>query len=133
MLVSLSCLHMLLVGRWERSRNVTHYTCSGPLNHIWDAPDVIARAPDVVIAYGIVARSIPLHRQVLSGYLDASGVRAGLGIGNPNAEFTPNVTSCAMSSDGGTAKIVWGSKSWPSYLYSRATGHGDKQAKRSRH
>lgn len=62
------------------------------------------------ITYGIVARSVPLTGKVLSGYLDASGVRAGLGIGNPNAEFTPNVSSCAMSSDGGTAKIVWGSR-----------------------
>lgn len=34
----------------------------------------------------------------------------GLGIGNPNAEFTPNISACAISSDGGTAKIVWGTR-----------------------
>lgn len=62
------------------------------------------------IAYGIVARSIPLTGKVLPGYLDASGTRVGLGIGNPNAEFTPDVSACALTSDGGTAKIVWGSR-----------------------
>lgn len=62
------------------------------------------------VAYGIVARSIPLTGRVLPGFLDATGTRAGLGIGNPNAEFAPNVSACSMSSDGGTAKIVWGSR-----------------------
>jgi WD40 repeat protein len=62
------------------------------------------------IEYGIVARSLPLTGKILSGYLDASGTRAGLGIGNPNAEFTPDVSACAITSDGGTAKIVWGSR-----------------------
>ena len=96
--------------RWERSRNVTtthvpvHSTISGM--RLMSSHALLTSS----IAYGIVARSIPLTGKVLSGYLDASGVRAGLGIGNPNAEFTPNVTSCAMSSDGGTAKIVWGSR-----------------------
>jgi WD40 repeat protein len=58
------------------------------------------------IEYGIVSRSLPLTGKILRGYLDASGT--GLGIGNPNAEFTPNVSACALSSDGGTAKIIWG-------------------------
>ena len=34
----------------------------------------------------------------------------GFGIGNPNAEFTPNISACAISSDGGTAKIAWGTR-----------------------
>lgn len=58
------------------------------------------------IQYGIVARSIPLNGRVLKGYIDASGT--GLGIGNPNVEFTPNVSVCAMTSDGGTARVFWG-------------------------
>lgn len=62
------------------------------------------------LEYGIVARSTPLTGKILSGYLDASGSAAGLGIGNPNAEFTPNISACAMASDGGTAKLVWGSR-----------------------
>lgn len=60
------------------------------------------------LQYGIVARSYPLTRKILSGFLDASGTRTGLGIGNPNAEFTPNVSVCALASDGGTAKVIWG-------------------------
>ena len=60
------------------------------------------------IQYGIVARSLPLTGKILPGYLDTSG--GGLGIGNPNAEFTPNISACAISSDGATAKIVWGTR-----------------------
>ena len=62
------------------------------------------------LKYGIVARSLPLTGKILSGYLDASRTGARLGTGNPNAEFTPNVSACAMSSEGGIAKIVWGSR-----------------------
>lgn len=61
------------------------------------------------IQYGTVTRSIPLNGKVLKGYIDASGT--GLGIGNPNAEFTPNVSVCAMTSDGGTARVFWGKRS----------------------
>ena len=62
------------------------------------------------LEYGIVSRSFPLSGKILSGYLDASGTRGGLGIGNPNAEFTPNISACSMGADGGTAKIAWGSR-----------------------
>lgn len=31
-----------------------------------------------------------------------------MGVGNPNAEFTPNISVCAIISDGGTARILWG-------------------------
>lgn len=60
------------------------------------------------IQYGVVSRSLPLTGRVLRGYLDASGTGGGLGIGNPNDEFTPNVSVCALASGGGTAKICWG-------------------------
>ena len=61
------------------------------------------------IQYGVVARSLPLTGEILSGYLDASGT--GLGIGNPNVEFTPDVSACVMSSVGsGTAKVFWGKR-----------------------
>jgi len=62
------------------------------------------------LEYGIVARSIPLTGKILSGYLDASGSTAGLGIGNPNTEFIPDISACGLASDGGTAKLVWGSR-----------------------
>ncbi|KAG1740587.1 hypothetical protein EDB19DRAFT_1707721 [Suillus lakei] len=46
--------------------------------------------------------------KVLKGYLDAAGT--GLGIGNPNVEFTPNVSACRLTSDGGTARAFWGKR-----------------------
>ncbi|KAJ3506819.1 hypothetical protein NLJ89_g6654 [Agrocybe chaxingu] len=96
--------------RWERSRNVT--TAHVPVHSVVSAMHVMPLNALLTasIEYGIVARSLPLTGKVLPGYLDASGARVGLGIGNPNAEFTPNVSACALASDGGTAKIVWGSR-----------------------
>jgi WD40 repeat protein len=58
------------------------------------------------IEYGVVARSLPLTGKVLKGYLNAAGT--SFGIGNPNVEFTPNVSACSLTSDGGTAKAFWG-------------------------
>ncbi|KAF7795744.1 hypothetical protein EIP86_006911 [Pleurotus ostreatoroseus] len=63
------------------------------------------------LQYGIVARSYPLAGKILRGYLDASGTLNGLGIGNPNAEFSPDLTQCALSAEGGTARILWGFRS----------------------
>ncbi|KAI0669035.1 WD40-repeat-containing domain protein [Trametes maxima] len=60
------------------------------------------------LQYGVVSRSYPLSGKVLRGFLDASGTANGLGIGNPNAEFSPHVSSVALASEGGTAKILWG-------------------------
>ncbi|EJF60236.1 hypothetical protein DICSQDRAFT_147933 [Dichomitus squalens LYAD-421 SS1] len=60
------------------------------------------------LQYGVVARSYPLSGKVLRGFLDASGTLNGLGIGNPNAEFSPHVSSIALASEGGTAKVLWG-------------------------
>ncbi|KAI0819820.1 WD40-repeat-containing domain protein [Trametes gibbosa] len=60
------------------------------------------------LQYGIVSRSYPMSGKVLRGFLDASGTANGLGIGNPNAEFSPHISSTALASEGGTAKILWG-------------------------
>ncbi|KAF5383901.1 hypothetical protein D9757_007364 [Collybiopsis confluens] len=46
--------------------------------------------------------------KVVKGFLSPSSAGTGLGIGNPNTEFSPNVTACALTSEGGTAKIAWG-------------------------
>lgn len=86
------------------------------------------------IQYGIVARSIPLSGRVLAGYLDASaGARLGVGgnlnfgiggnlNGNPNAQFTPNVTACDLITSSPSspvssntlptpsARVVWGTR-----------------------
>jgi hypothetical protein len=63
------------------------------------------------IQYGTVTRSLPLTGRILPGYLDASGgARVLLGNGNPNPELIPDISTCAISSDGGTAKIAWGTR-----------------------
>lgn len=59
-------------------------------------------------SYGIVSRSLPLTGKILPGYLNPTGPRIGIGIGNPNVEFAPNVSTCVLSSEGGTAKVLWG-------------------------
>lgn len=60
------------------------------------------------IQYGVVSRSNPLSGKVLRGFLDAAGTQNGLGIGDPNAEFSPNVCVCRLFSERSTAKILWG-------------------------
>lgn len=47
--------------------------------------------------------------KVLKGYLDAHGALNGQGIGNPNNEFSPDVSVITLhASGGGTAKVAWG-------------------------
>lgn len=58
--------------------------------------------------YGVVSRSNPLTGKVFRGFLDAAGTLNGLGVGNPNAEFSPNVCLCRIFSEKSTAKILWG-------------------------
>lgn len=58
--------------------------------------------------YGVVARSNPLNGKVFRGFFDAAGTLNGLGIGNPNAEFSPNVCICRIFTERSTAKILWG-------------------------
>ncbi|KAG6868475.1 hypothetical protein C0993_002240 [Termitomyces sp. T159_Od127] len=94
--------------RWERSRNptVAHTPVNSEISGMHMMPNTGLLTSS--IRYGIVSRSLPLTGKILPGYLEASGLRLGLGIGNPNAEFTPDVSICAIASDGGTARILWG-------------------------
>ncbi|KAI0689058.1 hypothetical protein BC835DRAFT_1418819 [Cytidiella melzeri] len=62
------------------------------------------------LAYGVVARSQPLTGKIAKGYLDAAGMLNGLGNGNPNAEFSPNLAQCVITSAGATAKVLWAFK-----------------------
>ncbi|KAJ7723532.1 hypothetical protein B0H16DRAFT_1598368 [Mycena metata] len=93
--------------RWERSRNTTtaHVPLHSPVSsmHLMPGQSLISSS----LQYGVVSRSLPFTGRILRGYLDAAGT-AGFGIGNPNTEFTPNISACALGSDGGTAKILWG-------------------------
>ncbi|KAJ7187891.1 hypothetical protein C8R46DRAFT_1052986, partial [Mycena filopes] len=101
-------VYFSLRRRWERSRNTT--TAHVPLHsavssmHLMPAHGLISSS----LQYGVVSRSLPFTGRILRGYLDAAGSGTGLGIGNPNTDFTPNVSVCALGSDGGTAKIAWG-------------------------
>ncbi|SPO23971.1 uncharacterized protein UTRI_03490_B [Ustilago trichophora] len=59
--------------------------------------------------YGVASRSNPWTGKVIKGYLDAEGTANGAGNGNPNVEFSPNVSSLNTSSD--ASHIFWGFRS----------------------
>ncbi|TKY88564.1 hypothetical protein EX895_002553 [Sporisorium graminicola] len=59
--------------------------------------------------YGVASRSNPWTGKVTKGYLDAEGTANGAGNGNPNVEFSPNVSSLNASSD--ASQIFWGFRS----------------------
>ena len=56
----------------------------------------------------IVRRSFPLKNKAIKGYLYGTGEPPGLGNGLPNISLMPNITACVLSSDGTTAKVIWG-------------------------
>ncbi|THH04240.1 hypothetical protein EW145_g5671 [Phellinidium pouzarii] len=100
-----------LLRRWERSRNgtVTHTPHYSPVDSMHllversHGPALLSAS----LQYGVVARSLPLTGKVLKGFLSpADGI--GAGIGNPNAEFMPNASACAIASEGWNARVVWG-------------------------
>ncbi|KAG7087366.1 hypothetical protein E1B28_013339 [Marasmius oreades] len=96
--------------RWESLRNST--IAYAPVHSSVSDVHLLNNAVPSLLAsslqYGIVSRSVLLTGKVLRGFLSPSAAGTGLGIGNPNTEFAPDVSACAMSSDGGTAKIAWG-------------------------
>ncbi|KAL6307349.1 WD40-repeat-containing domain protein [Sparassis latifolia] len=94
--------------RWEGSRNptITHIPHHSAVSciHLMPSNTILSAS----LQYGIVSRSYALTGKVLRGFLDASGTVNGLGIGNPNQEFSPHVSAVALASEGGTAKVLWG-------------------------
>lgn len=76
------------------------------------SPNQAPSAPPALLStslqYGIVSRSFLLTGQILRGFLDANGTQNGIGIGNPNAEFSPDLVKCSLTAEGGTAKVLWG-------------------------
>ncbi|TFK69207.1 hypothetical protein BDN72DRAFT_840923 [Pluteus cervinus] len=101
-------LHDRLSRRWQRSRHsiISHIPVYSSIT------GTLLLAPNLLLSsslqYGVVSRSLPLTGRVLRGYLSASGNANGWGVGNPNAEFNPNVSACSITSEGSTAKIAWG-------------------------
>ncbi|KZT58211.1 hypothetical protein CALCODRAFT_495314 [Calocera cornea HHB12733] len=104
----------MLIRRVQHSRNatVTHVpTHSAISSHLY-FPTTQAML-SASLAYGIVARSLPLTGRVLKGYLDAQGTFNGVGIGNPNAEFSVEVSTISLgkegdAEEGSTGRILWG-------------------------
>lgn len=94
--------------RWQlcRATTVTHTP------HYATISDIHLMSDDALLSssiqYGIVARSTPSNGKIVKGFLNATGSLHGVGLGNPNAEFTPNVTACALASESAAARIVWG-------------------------
>lgn len=56
----------------------------------------------------IVRRSFPLKNKAIKGYLYGTGEPPGLGNGLPDINLMPNISACALTSDGTTAKVIWG-------------------------
>jgi len=95
-------------SRWERSRAsaITYSPLTGQISDIRLLSETGLLASS--IHHGIVSRSNPLSGKVFRGFLDAAGTLNGLGMGNPNAEFSPNVCLCRIFTERSTAKILWG-------------------------
>ncbi|THU88585.1 hypothetical protein K435DRAFT_307343 [Dendrothele bispora CBS 962.96] len=100
-----------LLRRWTRRTNSTiaHAPVHSPISsmHLLPGNSLLCAS----LQYGIVSRSVVFTGRVIRGFLSPSPSGTGLGIGNPNTEFSPNVTACAIGSEGGTAKIAWGFRS----------------------
>ncbi|KXN90416.1 F-box/WD repeat-containing protein pof10 [Leucoagaricus sp. SymC.cos] len=98
-----------LCRKWAFSRSTTirHIPVHSAISsmHLMPSQSALLCASTV---YGIVSRSLPLTGKILPGYLNPTGPRIGIGIGNPNVEFAPNVSACLLASEGGTAKVLWG-------------------------
>lgn len=58
--------------------------------------------------HAVVRRSFPLKNKAIKGYLYGTGEPPGLGNGLPDISHMPNVSACVLTSDGTTAKVVWG-------------------------
>ena len=95
-------------SRWERSRT-SAITYSPLIGRIGDIR-LVSESGLLVssIQHGIISRSNPLSGKVFRGSLDAAGTLNGLGIGNLDAGFSPNVCLCRIFTERSTAKILWG-------------------------
>ncbi|KAG8884384.1 hypothetical protein FRB97_004393 [Tulasnella sp. 331] len=95
--------------RWRDSKSgpvvhTPHHSTSSELCYLPQQAAVLSAS----LRYGIVSRSEPSTGKVLKGYIDAAGLFNGQGHGNPNAEFSPDVSAISIRACGGTAYLVWG-------------------------
>ncbi|KAL5520276.1 hypothetical protein ACEPAG_9489 [Sanghuangporus baumii] len=100
-----------IIRRWERCRigAVSHSPHYSPVTsiHLLSDRSYGPALLTISLQYGVVARSFPLSGKVLKGYISSSD-GFGVGNGNPNAEFTPNLSSCAIFTEGWTARVAFG-------------------------
>ncbi|SNX86415.1 uncharacterized protein MEPE_05124 [Melanopsichium pennsylvanicum] len=99
-----------LLRQWRRSRTPT--VLSTPRVDLIKKISLSKQHKVLISAtdtYGVASRSNPWTGKVVKGYLDAEGTANGAGNGNPNVEFSPNVTTLNMSSD--ASEIFWGFRS----------------------
>ncbi|KIO17688.1 hypothetical protein M407DRAFT_32634 [Tulasnella calospora MUT 4182] len=115
------------IHRWQISKAQTvshspHHSIGYPI--CWSSE--VSGLLSASTAYGVVSRSSPTTGATIKGrcpggissigslsivsqgFLDAQGLMNGAGIGNPNVEFSPDVSAVTPVAVGGTAYVAWG-------------------------
>ncbi|KAE8266832.1 hypothetical protein A4X09_0g5520, partial [Tilletia walkeri] len=102
-----------LARRWRKTKTqpISTNPSISTISQVAFAPPTSSHASSFLLSsslvYGVACRSDPFTgRRISMGFLDASGNTNGAGIGNPNVEFSPDVTAIAMGAD--ARSIVWG-------------------------
>jgi WD40 repeat protein len=85
---------------------ISHHPVIPPISaiHVMTDYGLLSASTD----HCIVGRSFPFRNEVLKGYLHGTGIPPGLGHHLPDTNFMPNISACALASDGTTAKVIWG-------------------------
>jgi WD40 repeat protein len=93
---------------WSRSKNpaISHHPLptSISLIHVMADHGLLSAST----RHAVVRRSFPLKNKAIKGYLYGTGEPPGLGNGLPNTNLMPDISTCALTSDGTTAKVIWG-------------------------
>ncbi|KAG8932542.1 hypothetical protein FRC01_013312 [Tulasnella sp. 417] len=115
------------IHRWRVSKAQTvshspHHSVGYPIYWSSEVSGLLSAST----TYGVVARSSPATGATIKGrypsgissigslfivspgFLDAQGLMNGAGIGNPNVEFSPDVSAVSPVAVGGTAYVTWG-------------------------
>ncbi|CAD6962536.1 unnamed protein product [Tilletia controversa] len=102
-----------LARRWRKTKTqpISTNPSISTISQVAFAPPTSSHASSFLLSaslvYGVACRSDPFTgRRISMGFLDASGNTNGAGIGNPNVEFSPDVSIIAMGAD--ARSIVWG-------------------------
>lgn len=93
---------------WSCSKNaaISHHPLPSSISLLHVMADY--RLLSASTGCAIVRRSLPLKNKAIKGYLYGTGEPPGLGNGLPNINLMPGISTCVLTSDGTTAKVVWG-------------------------